>query len=206
MNYYDELIDSIKRLIDSKDYEEALNLINNELKLGYIPLNIEEKLKEYLKTLKEATYSPKSLTEQDIEHYLFDSPEHQLLAVDELNKRNLREFIDLCEKFLVSNGYDNAKALLVDSLIKQEINYDFKYVSNKIKTTFNPSKLKSVEESDEFNETKKLLDEYYMKDPSKYEMGMQLLYKEALLTLPNKINSKDIYTKIINYIDDAFTK
>ena len=44
-----------------------------------------------------------------------------------------------------------------------------------------------------------------LKDPSKAHMGIELLYKEALLSLPNQINGKLVSEKIINYIDKAFS-
>lgn len=205
MNYYDELIENIDKYIKEKDYDQAKSLILNELNLAYVPRDIEDKLNNYLSTIKEATYALKSLTDEDISAYLKASYEKQLIACDELGKRNLRDYIDVCNNYLKSNGFKNAKALLIDSLIRQEINYAFEYVNDSSLLAFNPSKLKVIEETDGFIYAKAKLEENYMKDPSKVQMGLELLYKQALLSLPAEI-SEDVAEKIIAYIDEAFTK
>ena len=205
MNYYDELINNIDTLINNKDYEQAKSIILNELNLPYIPSEIEQKLNNYLSQIKQATFALKSLTDEDISAYLKASYEKQLIACDELGKRNLRDYIDVCNNYLKSNGFKNAKALLIDSLIRQEINYAFEYVNDSSLLTFNPSKLKVIEETDGFINAKTKLEENYMKDPSKVQMGLELLYKEALLSLPAEI-SEDVAENIIVYIDEAFTK
>lgn len=205
MNYYDELIENIDKYIKDKDYDHAKSLILNELNLAYVPRDIEEKLNIYLSQIKEATYALKSLTDEDINSYLKESKEKQLIACDELGKRNLRDYIDVCNDYLKSDGFANAKALLIDSLIRQEINYDFEYVNNSSLLVFNPSNLKVIEETDGFIKSKTKLEENYMKDPSKIQMGLELLYKEALLSLPQEIEG-DTADKIISYIDEAFTK
>ena len=205
MNYYDELIENIDKYIKENDYDQAKSLILNELNLAYVPRDIEDKLNNYLSTIKEATYALKSLTDEDINAYLKASYEKQLIACDELGKRNLRDYIDVCNNYLKSNGFKNAKALLIDSLIRQEIDYAFEYVNDSSLLAFNPSKLKVIEETDGFISAKAKLEENYMKDPSKVQMGLELLYKEALLSLPAEI-SEDVAEKIIAYIDEAFTK
>lgn len=205
MNYYEELLKNISDLIKKSKYEDAKSLIINELNMPYIPGDIENKLKEYLTQINASTYVLKSLTEQDIIDYLLSNPEKQLLAVDELGRKNLRDHIDICDKYLKGDGYVNAKALLIDSLIRQEINYTFTYVNDCSFIEFNPSKLLVIEETSEFKLAEKEIYDNYYKDPSKCKLGKQLLYKEALLSLPNQIDGKIVTEKIINYIDDAFS-
>lgn len=205
MNYYDELLDNIDSLINNKEYSEAQSLIKNELNLPYIPSEIEEKLNEYLILINEATFTLKSLTDEDILNYLNLDETKQLIAVDELSRKNLRDYIDVIDNYLKGDGFVNAKALLIDSLIRQEINYNFKYVNNCSFIYFNPSKLNKIEDTDDFNYALKEIQNFYLKDPSKSQMGAELLYKEALLTLPNNINGKLVSKKIIKYIENAFS-
>lgn len=204
MNYYDELIQNLEALLKDKKYDEALTIIKNELNLPYIPSEIESKFNKYLLDIKEATYALKSLTDEDINTYLNNSYEKQLLAVDELSRKNLRDYIDIVEGYLKSNGFKNAKALLIDSLIRQEINYEFEYVNDSLLIKFNPSKLENIEETDGFKTAYALIEDNYLKDPSKAQMGIELLYKEALLSLPNQIDGQLVSEKIINYINEAF--
>lgn len=204
MNYYDELIENIESLINNKEYDQALLIIKNELNLPYVPREIEIKLNKYLSTIKEATYALKSLTDEDILSYLDSDEAKQLIAVDQLSRKNLRDYIEIVENYLKGKGFVNAKALLIDSLIRQEINYEFAYVNDSSFINFNPSKLKIIEETDGFILALKEIEDFYMKDPSRSQMGIELLYKEALLSLPNQINGDLTAEKIIKYIEDAF--
>ena len=159
MNYYEEILKEIKECIENKEYEQARRLIENELSVPYVPRDVERQLQEFLNTVKEASFMPISLTDEDIEKYLFMDEVHQLMAVDGLNKRNLREYIDLCQKYLSSQGYINAKALLIDSLIRQGINHEFSYGED----SFNPKEIMRPEESAGFLSGLKAIQERFMK-------------------------------------------
>ena len=208
MNYYDETLDKIENLLKEKKEELALELIKDELKQTYIPKEFENKLYEYLDLIKPQNII-KSISDEEIEEFLYSTNEKQLLAVDALNKRNLRDYIDICNKYLCSNAYLNAKVLLVDSLIRQEINEDIKMNNNGIEYEFIPKFLLPVEESDGFISGIKYLNENYLKEPSKLELAKSLLYKEMILLLPINQDENEgliIAQNIIKYIDNAFNK
>ena len=205
MNYYDELIDNIENLINNKEYDQAKALILNELNMIYVPSDIENKLNDFLDTIKQYIYKPNSISNDDILNYLNGDENHQLIAVDELGKRNLRDYIDVCSEFLKNDRFVNAKALLIDSLIKQDINYEFEYVNKCSFIKFNPIKMKIIEETEGFIVGSKIINETYMKDASKAHMALELLYKEAMLSLPIEINGIEKASNIIKYIDSAFS-
>ena len=206
MNYYDELLSKLDELMDNKHYKEAEKLIDDELSMAYVPKDIESKLKEYKDEVKVYTFRSRSLNDEQIEEYLFNDPEHQLRAVTELDKRNLRDLIDLCDKYLRSNGFINAKVLLIDSLIRQQIDHRFVYINND-RYEFNPKDVKKADEAEGYLSAINCLQEYYLKEPSKLLLAEQLLNKEALLALPFNLSYEDgikIAEKIENYIDGAF--
>ena len=207
MNYYDELLSKLDELMDNKHYKEAEKLIDDELSMAYVPKDIESKLKEYKDEVKVYTFRSRSLNDEQIEEYLFNDPEHQLRAVTELDKRNLRDLIDLCDKYLRSNGFINAKVLLIDSLIRQQIDHRFVYINNDDRYEFNPKDVKKADEAEGYLSAINCLQEYYLKEPSKLLLAEQLLNKEALLALPFNLSYEDgikIAEKIENYIDEAF--
>ncbi len=207
MNYYDELLSKLDELMDNKHYKEAEKLIDDELSMAYVPKDIESKLKEYKDEVKVYTFRSRSLNDEQIEEYLFNDPEHQLRAVTELDKRNLRDLIDLCDKYLRSNGFINAKVLLIDSLIRQQIDHRFVYINNDDRYEFNPKDVKKADEAEGYLSAINCLQEYYLKEPSKLLLAEQLLNKEALLSLPFNLSYEDgikIAEKIENYIDGAF--
>ena len=203
MNYYDEILIKIENLISNSKYDEAKSLIITELSVPYIPKDIEKKFNEYLNLIKEKTFTIKNLSDEEIIVYLNDDSIKQLIAVKELNNKNLRDYIDICDNYLKKDGQLEAKVLLIESLIRQEINYKFTYND----VLFNPRECILPEESDGFKKAIELLNEHYLKDPSKLQMAMQLLYKECMLYLPNSYSSnhgEKLALKIVNYIEKAF--
>lgn len=203
MNYYDEILSKIEDLINKNEYDEAKSLLLAELKVPYIPKEIEQKLNEFLELIKEKTFIIKSLSDEEIIEYLKSDNTKQLIAIKELNNKNLRDYIDICEDYLKTNGHKEAKVLLIESLIRQEINYKFIYEN----ITFNPKDCLSPENSEGFLKGYEILNDFYLKDPSKLQMAIQLLYKECILYLPNSYNieqGEQLSQKIINYIEKAF--
>lgn len=208
MNYYDELLTNIDKLLQQKRYDEAKLMIQNELNLVYIPKDVETKLNEYLSNIKEATYVAKSLSDDEISSFLYDNNEKQLIAVNELDKKNLREYIEICSEYLKKGTFKNSKALLIDSLIRQEVNREFEYVNDSLLLKFNPSLLKPIEKADGFIAASNYLNDVYMKTPSMLKISMDLLYKECILYLPKQANENEgiiFAKKIVKYIDNAFS-
>ena len=207
MNYYDELLDRIQILMDSSLYDEADALIMNELNVPYIPRDVEQKLlefKEYINSYKSSDFH---LSDEDIASYLSQDESHQLLAVNELNSKNLRDHIALCQKYLNGNGSSNGKALLIDSLVRQEIDHVFTVNRNDGSISFNPREICKIEDSEGCRKATELLEETFMKEPSKLLMARQLLAKELLLLLPASMNEEEgtyVAEKITDYINDAF--
>ena len=113
----------------------------------------------------------------------------------------------MCNRYLKSNGFINGKILLIDSLIRQEINYEFECLKNNKLIRFNPSEIDSIEYSVGYLCCLNTLRERFMKEPSMLYMAEQLLYKEAIMALPfniDKDNAIKLADKIETYIKDAF--
>ena len=119
------------------------------------------------------------------------------MAVSILDKKNLREYVDICNDYLSHEGFKNAKALLLDSLIRQELSDTIYYNDEGMEYEFIPKYQLPIEESDGFLAGNKYLEEYYLKDPSKLKMAKSLLYKELMLYV-----AKDI----CEYIEEAFER
>ena len=207
MNYYDDTLNRIKEYIDSKDYLSAKAIILEEFKQIYIPKEFEQSLKEYLQIINENLNVYKSYSIEEIESFLYMDNDHQLIAVDYLDKLNLRDHINICDNYLKDGDFKNAQVLLIDSLIRQQIDHNFTYLDGVNTHYFNPIELKNIEETDGYICAYKVLDDYYMKEPSKFVMAKQLLNKEMLMNLPKMYSGdegKEIADKIIKFIDDAF--
>lgn len=205
MNYYDETLLKIKDLIQDNKIDLALSMIEEELRAPYLPKEFQDTItKIYAEYHKNNKYE---INDEICEEYLFLNKEKQLIAVTYLDKKNLREYLDLINRYLSSDGFINAKVLLIDSLIKQEINEEIKMINDGLEYEFIPKYLLPVEESDAFIVGKKQLEDKYLKEPSKLKMAMDLLYKELMLMLPINGDNEEgnlLSNKIIEYIEKAF--
>lgn len=196
----------IEALIKDEKYDKMFSLIEKELSLPYVPSNIETKLKDLLKLIPKDDFV-RSLSDEEIIKYLNLDETKQLRAVEELNNKNLRDYLDVCNGYLKGNGYINAKVLLIDSLIKQDINEEISMSNNGVDYNFIPKYVMSPECSIGFVKASEILGEKYMKEPSKLELAKQLLYKECLLALPinyEEDEADQLANKIYLFIEEAF--
>ena len=208
MNYYDETLEKIEKLLSENKEDEALLIINDELRQAYIPKDFEEKLFKYKDSFQKELVK-KSLSDDEIIEYLKGPKEKQLIAVSLLDKKNLRDYVDVCNAYLSGDGFINAKVLLIDSLIRQEIGDDISFNNNGLEFNFIPKYQLPIEESDGYSSGNKYLEDYYMKDPSKLKMAKSLLYKELMLNLPINLEESEgviIAKDICEYIEEAFNK
>lgn len=207
MNYYDEILEQIEELLKDREYDKARRIIMNELDVAYVPRDFEKKLLEYLQLIRQETYVKQQLSDEMLEGYLFSDEQHQLIAVDELNRRNLRDHLQLCERYLSNDHFPDAAALLMDSLIYQQIDHEFKVLKDGHLFSFVPSRLCRPQDSEGFQSCLEALRKFFMKEPSKCLLAEKLLYKECLLALPEVYDRNKgllAYQKIARYIDDAF--
>ena len=178
MDYYKELVSNIEKAIESADYDKASKLIDDELSLPYVPKDVLEKLREFKENIPAEDIN-RALSEEEIREYLKGNEYRQLVAVEQLNKLNLREYYDLCNEYLKSDGFINAKVLLIESLVRQEISDEYTMLKDGMLFNFIPRYVMLPEESEGYNTALKILSDYYMKEPSYFLMARDLLYKDC---------------------------
>lgn len=203
MNFYEELIQSIEKLIDEKKYEEARAKIIDELSMPYVPNDIYETLESFMDKLEELVPSKgDSLSDEDIIEYLkSDDRSLQLIAVNYLDRMNLREYLDIVSEFLVSsNGDDEVKTMLISSLINQEIGEEIKVDKSGMEYEFIPKYVMSVEESDGYLRAVVRFDEVLFKNPTYYNLAIELFTKEAYRALPVNIDDDEALVMADNII------
>ncbi|QQY78586.1 DUF3196 family protein [Mycoplasma mycoides subsp. capri] len=145
-NYYDQILKKIKQLVEKNNLTKALDIINQELELSYIPSDFEKSLYKIKKEIKEkqATNLNKTYSVLEIKNLLNSKNQlDQIIAIKNLININIRLVLDEIKKYLINinNAYEN-KALLLISLADQQIDQDFEVFKDK-KTSFliNPKSL-----------------------------------------------------------------
>ncbi len=211
MNYYQETIKRIEELIDEKNYDLAKSLIEEELRMPYIPSDVLETLEALnceIKISQKGNESLRKLSDEEIREYLFLDDFSQYLAVYNLKDQNLRNYISEIKKYLSKSLNKHCSAIIIDELIRQEINDEFEYTLNGQTITFNPRYIEPFEDLDSFKLAHQLLsDEMENDNPSMYEMSKKILVEEFYLNLPMHFDELEIeylIHSIIYYIYGLF--
>lgn len=201
MNYYEELIIKINDYIDNNELDIALRLINEELNMPYIPKDINNKLNELLVSIKDKdvdNYKSKVYDDQKLDDLLGGDNLNQLLGVNILIEKNLRDYKDIIDNYLLNGNNKQAKSLLIDALIRQEINDVYTIIKDDMQMEFNPRYCECIEETDSFILAYNKLKELYETDnPTYLKFGFDLLVKEYFEALPMTICEDEVEELII---------
>ena len=197
-NYYEEKLAEIKKLIQAEDFDNAKNLINDELRMPYIPEIYESKFVELANIIKLKTFKdngPVMTISRDVAlDYLFsEDPNNTLLALEVLPEHNLKYAQDLLKKRIESWGDDKNiwKGYLFEIMVEQDIDVDINF-NGKI---INPSKDKSILNSKTVMEIMGKLSHSFEKNPSITESAIQEFERYLLMTYPEVPNNPDEFTK-----------
>lgn len=210
MNYYDELLDSIRNYIENNDLKSAKSLIDEELRMPYIPENVEEELLNLQKIILSNNTSLKAISDEELIAYLCGDREEQLIAANILAQKNLRDYIDIIEDYFKrEDGFDNAKVYIVSLLIEQEIGHEFHLIKNGIHYEFIPRYLYKLDELDSFKEVVSLIEKNYSNNPSLMNLMIEELIRKMFEYLPlqyEDFEGEILFEEVERHVLDAFNK
>lgn len=157
--YYKELKLEIANLIDNKAFNEALVLIDDELKMPYIPTDFEAFLiqqKQFIiHQLKDrAITQTHDLTIEKMIEILNDEtdPMTQMLAIKQMEQLNIRAMIEPISHFFKNEKMSpENKTFLLITLYNQQIDHQFKVYKNGQTIQINPMQMN-------FKENEKTID------------------------------------------------
>ncbi len=190
-NYYQECLEKIECLIKEGNNKEALKLIDEELSMIYIPKDFEEKLVEFKTDLIE-TKSNKYLSDEEIEAYLLKDEYFQLLALKELEKRNVRQYMDLVQDVFENVESNLVKISLLEICINQQISDEIKFVKDGLEIYLIPAACNLPEDSEGYEMCIDYIKEWLEnEDPTLYNLCKQAALKEAYLHMPFEIEPEE---------------
>ena len=153
-SYYDEILKKIKDLMDEGKYAEANKLLEEELAMPYIPFNVEEELIQCYNECRSElrAHTQKAYSEDDIEAMLAGELDEQFLAIEQLKKSNIRNYVDVIQNFLSQkNVHTLVRSLLIEAMMDQNITDEFTCEINGLEVCFSPCAIDSVMESEGVN-------------------------------------------------------
>lgn len=207
--YYKEIFDEISELMNHGNKQQALNKIEEELRMPYIPADFENLLinlkKEYLE--ESESLSKQLLTDEKLESYLFGNENQQLIAATQLASSNLRNYVGLVQRKLKENPHLVIRSLLIESLIDQQIQEEIVIEQDGMEIAFIPACIEMPMECEGTQLCVSLLKEWLENDnPSFLSMCLECLFKESYLLLPQNIEtdeSESIALAIVEYVYKA---
>ncbi|WBX36177.1 DUF3196 family protein [Mycoplasma capricolum] len=204
-NYYDQILKKIKELVEKNNLTKALDIINQELEISYIPSDFEKSLYKIKKEIKEKQYHQLNKTYSISEiKALLNSKNNldQIVGIKNLININIRLIIDEIKKYLLNtnNVYEN-KSLLLISLSDQQIDQEFEVLKDK-KTSFlvNP-KLLNIKEiyKTYYQVENQILEIINQKDIFLIQTCKQVLFSYFLYKFPyvESLKANDVIVAII---------
>ena len=187
-DYYSEILSEIDSLIDDGEPEAAMAAIRRELRMPYIPADIEPQLKQRLRDLTYLLSEKKETSEPPLEKILQGlrgKEAEQLAAAARLASRNLRDCLPEIQDYLASDPCPEASAMILESIAEQEIRDEFVMVRGGVEYTFFGDSMTPVAQSAGFLRADRYLKEWLENDhPDFYSMARTLLIHEAYMFLP----------------------
>ena len=154
--YYDVIAIYLNILKELEEFEEAINILIEELSMPYIPYQYESLFNaaydEILLAKQEANYTLEAKNQifsVDEIAVLLDKEECNddllYMALDQLQQLNVRMIIPAIERFLLNpKKHSFAKSIIMETLIEQQIDDEMKVFKNGVIYDFNPTYLPLV--------------------------------------------------------------
>ena len=194
--FYDVMIIYLYSLINSNNKEKALKLVKEELAMPYIPALYEDRFKEIYRELsyKEKEAKEFVLSRDKIREILETNEDKNIiiLAIVEMCKLNIRDFIDSIQVFLKRNLKNIYKVMIIDALRSQGVNCEFSLVNGERISKINPITSENVLESEDYSILKKILEDNIGKqDPNLLALAVENLMLYLSDIYPDSIKEKD---------------
>lgn len=201
--YYDVVAINVSVLKELEKYEEAINIIVEELSMPYIPYQYETMFNaaydDLLLAKQNASYEGSIqhvFNEEDIVSILSrDDYNEELLymALEQLESMNVRRILPAVKAFISNNDKpDFAKSLLIEVMIDQEIDEEMSVVKNGISYDINPLYEPMVLTQEARGVIDQLLADVIENDnPSLYQLCQQFLDFYLYTIYPRYIDDMD---------------
>lgn len=212
--YYDVVALYLNVLKELEEYEEAIDLLIEELSMPYIPYQYETLFNaaydEILLAKQEANYmleSKKQIFSIEEIAVLLDKDDCNddllYMALDQLQQLNIRLIIPAIKRFLLNpHKHPFAKSLIIEIMIEQQIDEEMEVEKFGIVYDFNPSYLPLVLEQTAYEGIYRLMERELENDnPSLLSVCQEFLEFVLYTYFPKEIYDDEygIYAASIHY-------
>lgn len=207
--YYEEILLEIAKLMERKQYKEVYDLLEDEFKMPYIPLESETKMIEIYNDVRARLNQEKNkrMDEDTLEETLHSSLEGAMQVVTYMKEHNIRKYSDMIRTYFVQKPHYLIKALLIEALIEQGVNEPFSTSVEGMDVEFIPAYIELPMEADGAQACIQILRTYFENEnPSFLMMCIDTLIKELYYRLPMNLEEDEaeaLAVAIALYVYDA---
>lgn len=207
--YYEEILLEIAKMLERKQYKEVYDLLEDEFKMPYIPLESETKMIEIYNDVRVRVNQEKSkqMDDETLEEILHSNLEGAMQVVTYMKEHNIRKYSDMIRTYFVQKPHYLIKALLIEALIEQGVNEPFTIDIEGMDVEFIPAYIELPMEADGALKCIQLLRTYFENEnPSFLMMCIDTLIKELYYRLPMNLEEDEadsLAVAIVLYVYDA---
>lgn len=190
MNYYQEIEQEITQLLQEEKFKEALEIINEELRMPYIPKEVQSKLETWQKECKaNLNIKESNIVSFDKAYQWITSGDSQLLqaGIIALGQQNLRNHLKDYKELVDKEPNPMVKKLLLLVGVSQHLPIEVQ--GYKLSELIHPL------DNDLYKEVYIELDNLLFKEPVVLEMSKELLVSYFIERFPDTLEeykAKDI--------------
>lgn len=194
--FYVKLLQDVKNHMQDGNYLKAMELLEEEFRMPYIPKEYEEQLIPlYNECRSEVNVSKveRKYDEDDIETLLNGTIDQAFQAVELLKGSNIRKHLEIVEAYLSNEPHFLIRSLLIESLIEQDIRDEIKLNYDGLEITMAPSYVELPKDQDAFVKAVKQVQDYYENDnPTFLMMCVECMIKEMFFKMPFSLAEDEI--------------
>lgn len=207
-NYYEKQIELIEEKIKIECWDEAIQLIHEELSMPYIPKRFLDKIKKLENEVKSHFKQNEKVTviqdEDELRALLQLDEISQIKALDQMSRLNLRQY-----DTLVQDTFNQLNDRLIQNLflricIEQQLTNEYNYTSDGIEYSLIPASLCLPEESEGVELAMKYLTDWLDKNPSLLNLCIEKLRYFALLALPISYTEDEGYDLAYQVLEEVY--
>ncbi len=215
-NFYNNLLIEVQENIKNSNFKKALELIEDELTMPYIPMDVEEKLLGFRNEIFVKHFDNSEVREISFQKYLdiFESDEvsniEKYEMVEVFSEFNLKEYLEYIKNSILFN-------LKIDKFVKYKLLMEFynqgfrdsiSLKLNNKQETFNLNKIRSFMENEQFIYNSSKIQDLVFKEVNILNNSLDILEKLFLvITFEKEIfEENDIWKEIIYVISKLLNR
>ena len=191
-NYYEELLENLKALMQQQEYQKAYDLVVEELRMPYVPAHVLCELESLEVELEQQLQVEKKLpllTVEEIQKALKGKPDEVYQALDSLGKSNIRNYLEPIQEYLINPQSDRlVVSLLLELCMQQQVSTPLTYIHQATRYTVIPSEMRAPLADDTLQQAWQYMGELFENhNPSFLQQCRQVLIQYAYLEYPQSI-------------------